>query len=142
MKLEINREKTKVINLREEKSSLDFLGFTFRFDSDLRGQKKKYLNVFPSKKTMEREKEKLRLMTNNSFCFMPLPMLILEVNRHLNGWKNYFNFGYPRKEFRKLNSFVRMRLTKHTQRRSQRPFQPPKGKSYYEHFKNLNLVYL
>ncbi len=142
MKLEINHEKTKVINLREEKSSLDFLGFTFRFDRDIHSRKKKYLNVFPSKKTMEREKEKLRLMTNKSFCFMPLPMLIMEVNRHLYGWKNYFNFGYPKKEFRMLNSFVRMRLTKHTQRRSQRPFQPPKGKTYYAHFKNLNLVYL
>ena len=145
MKLEINREKTKVINLRDEKSSLDFLGFTFRFDRDLRrgyGQKKKYLNVFPSKKTMEREKEKLRQMTNKSHCFTPLSELIMEVNRHLYGWKNYFNFGYPRKEFRMLNSFVRVRLTKHTQRRSQRPFQPPKGKTYYEHFQELNLVYL
>ena len=142
MKLEINREKTKVVDLRKEKSSLDFLGFTFRFDRDLHGQSKKYLNVFPSKKAMEREKEKLRLMTNKSVCFKPLPELVMDINRHLYGWKNYFNFGYPRKDFRMLNSFVRTRLTKHTQRRSQRSFKPPKGISYYGQFKAFKLLYL
>jgi RNA-directed DNA polymerase len=35
--LEINREKTRVVNLKEEKASLDFLGFTFRYYDDLKG---------------------------------------------------------------------------------------------------------
>ena len=33
--LEINREKTRVVDLREEGASLDFLGYTFRYDRDL-----------------------------------------------------------------------------------------------------------
>ena len=36
--LEINREKTRVVNLQEEGASLDFLGFTFRYDRDLQGR--------------------------------------------------------------------------------------------------------
>jgi hypothetical protein len=34
--LEINREKTKVVKLKEEGGSLDFLGYTFRYYDDLR----------------------------------------------------------------------------------------------------------
>jgi len=36
--LEINREKTRVVNLKEEAASLDFLGFTFRGHEDLYGR--------------------------------------------------------------------------------------------------------
>ena len=35
--LEINRAKTTVVRLKQSES-LDFLGFTFRFDQDLRGR--------------------------------------------------------------------------------------------------------
>ena len=41
--LEINREKTRVVNLQEEGASLDFLGFTFRYDEDLKGRGWRYL---------------------------------------------------------------------------------------------------
>jgi hypothetical protein len=30
----------------------------------------------------------------------------------------------------------------HLRRRSQRPFRPPKGRSYYRHLKQLGLIYL
>lgn len=142
LNLEINREKTKVVDLRKDRESLDFLGYTFRYDKDLYNNKKKYLNVFPSKKAEEREKEKLRGMINSKVSFVPLPTIIVQVNRHLIGWKNYFGFGYPRKTFRKMNSFVRIRLTKFLQRKSQRPFQPKKGQSYYELFDMYDLIYL
>ena len=48
--LEINREKTRVVDLREEGASLHFLGYTFRYDRDLKGRDRKYLNVFPSRR--------------------------------------------------------------------------------------------
>ena len=57
--LEINREKTRVVDLREEGASLDFLGYTFRYDRDLKGRDRRYLNLFPSKKAVQREREKL-----------------------------------------------------------------------------------
>src|SRR6202163_4712399 len=83
--LEINRGKTRVVDLREPGASLDFLGYTFRYDRDLKGRVRKYLNVFPSKKAVQRERDKLREMTNSHQCFKPTPDLIDELNRHLKG---------------------------------------------------------
>jgi RNA-directed DNA polymerase len=48
--LQINREKTRVVNVRDQGASLDFLGYTFRMDRDLHGRNHRYLNLFPSKK--------------------------------------------------------------------------------------------
>jgi RNA-directed DNA polymerase len=142
MGLEINREKTRVVDLRDEGASLDFLGFTFRKDRDLKGQGHKYLNVTVSKKSLRRERGKLREMTSSRMCFKPLPQIVEEMNRQLRGWANYFKYGYPRKGFREINSYARERLTKHARRRSQRPFRPAEGVSYYEHFNRMGLVYL
>jgi RNA-directed DNA polymerase len=140
--LEINREKTRVVDLKEEGASLDFLGFTFRYYEDLQGRGWRYLNVSPSAKALKKEREKLHEMTNHRQCCKPIPLLIEELNRHLKGWKNYFDFGYPRQAFRGINAYVRDRLTQHLRRRSQRPFRPPKGVSFYEHLQRLGLVRL
>jgi len=140
--LEINREKTRVVNIKEKGASLDFLGFTFRWDRDLKGRPRRYLNVRPSAKAMKKEREKLFEMTGASRSCVPLPVLIRNLNRHLDGWANYFCFGYPREAFREINWYVRDRLTQHLRRRSQRPYRPPEGSSYYEHLNKLGLRYL
>ena len=55
--LEINREKTRVVDVRKE--SLDFLGYTFRYDRPRQGRRNTtYLNVLPSNKALAREREK------------------------------------------------------------------------------------
>src|SRR5438270_498030 len=142
MGLEINREKTRVVNLREEGESLDFLGFTFRYDRDRYGRERKYLNVITSAKALKRERAKLHEMTDRHQCCKPLPYLIEELNRHLKGWGNYFDFGYARQPFREINAYIRSRLTQHVKRRSQRPFRPPKGVTYYQQFQKMGLVEL
>jgi RNA-directed DNA polymerase len=143
MELEINREKTQVVNLKEVGRSLDFLGFTFRFDRSLyKNWKKRYLNVFVSDKSVARERGKLRELTARRRSCMPIPRMISEVNRQLTGWGNYFNYGYPRKAFRKVNSYLELRLIAHLKRRSQRPFRTPKGRTMHEHLKKLGLVNL
>ena len=143
MGLEINREKTQVVKLRAVGQSLDFLGFTFRFDRSLyKNWKKRYLNVFVSEKSVAREREKLRELTARRRSCMPIPRMISQVNRQLTGWGNYFSYGYPRKAFRKVNSFLELRLMAHLKRRSQRPFQIPKGRTVHKHLKCLGLVNL
>ncbi len=140
--LEINREKTRVVDLRQEGESLDFLGYTFRYDRDLKGRERKYLNVFPSNKAVQRERDKLHEMTDSRQCFKPIPDLIEELNRHLKGWANYFSFGYPMSVYCEIDRYVRDRLIQHLQRRSQRPYQPPKGSSWSEHLARMGLIRL
>ena len=140
--LEINREKTRVIDLRDEGASLDFLGYTFRFDCDRRGRSHRYLNLIPSEKALARERERLREMTSVRMCFKPIPTLIEELNEHLRGWSNYFGRGYPRKAFWKINGYVRERLRYHLSRRSQRPWRPPQGSTYYAQFARMGLIRL
>lgn len=140
--LEINRDKTRVVDLREQGESLDFLGYTFRYDRDLKGRERQYLNVFPSKKAVQRERDKLHEMTDSHQCFKPIPALIDELNRHLKGWANYFSFGYSRNVYWEIDWFVRERLIRHLQRRSQRPFRPPEGIGWFDFLQQLGLVKL
>jgi RNA-directed DNA polymerase len=142
MGLELNREKTQVLNLRRTRESLDFLGYTFRYDLDLKGRGFHYLNMFPSKKALARERAHLRELTSPRMCFKPIPVLIEELNDHLRGWANYFGCGYPRQAFREINAYVRERLYCHLSRRSQRPWRPPKGTTFYVQFARLGLIYL
>ena len=138
--LEINREKTRVVDLRKEGASLNFLGYTFRYDRDRKGRDRKYLNVFPSRKAVQREREKLHEMTQSRQCFKPIPILIGELNRHLKGWMNYFSFGYPTSAYCEIERYVRDRLIQHLQRRSQRPYRPPRGEPWLQHLAKLGLI--
>lgn len=140
--LEINREKTRVVEVKPEGGSLDFLGYTFRYDRDLKGRPQKYLNVIPSEKSLAREREKLRKMTATSQSHVPLPQLVKRLNRHLEGWANYFSYGYPRGAFWEIDWFVQSRLIGHLQRRSQRPYRPPKEVGWHEHIQSFGLVLL
>lgn len=140
--LKINREKTRIIDLRQEGQTLDFLGFSFRLDRDLHGRGKRYWNMHPSKKSLAREREKLRGMTDQKQSHTPLPELIGRINRHLKGWANYYRPGYSRCAFRQINRFVRERLTRHLRRRSQRAWQPAQGSSIYSQLERMGLIYL
>ncbi len=140
--LKLNQTKTEVVNLGNKGSSFDFLGYTFRYDRDLYGKHRNYLNVTPSKKALKAEREKLRNMIGKKQSHVPLPQLIGKVNKQLKGWAGYFSFGYPRVAHRCINQYVRLRMSRQLRRRSQRGCRPPKGRSYYQHFKNIGLVYL
>jgi RNA-directed DNA polymerase len=137
--LTINAAKTRTVNLKEPSVGLDFLGYTFRYDRDRHGRPWRYLNLFPSSKTMQRERDKLREMTGPDKCFLPIPALINQINDHLRGWGNYFRLGYPRDAFRQINRFVQERLERHLKRRSQRPYRTAEGRTWYAQLQHLGL---
>jgi RNA-directed DNA polymerase len=140
-KLTINREKTRVVKLNEAGERLSFLGFSFRYYRDLHGRGHRYLNVCPSATSLNRIREKLHaLLAANPVT--PIPTLIVRVNRMLRGWKQYFSPGYPRMAFRAVNRYLERSLTRHLKRRSQRPFRPPKGVSFYVQLQRLGLQFL
>lgn len=140
--LQINREKTRVLDLRQAGQSLDFLGYTFRYDRDRLGREKRYWNLMPSSKALTRERAVLHEKLGLSRCYVPLPHLITELNRHLRGWAKYFSLGYPRKALRDINAYVLSRLAQHLKRRSQRGWNPPTEESTYHYFARLGLVRL
>jgi RNA-directed DNA polymerase len=142
--LVINREKTKVINLSKPGAKLDFLGYSFRYDKSLYGSgKQRYLNYFVSDAACGRRREKVGDLLCSHTSHVPIPALIDNLNRQLVGWKNYFGEGYPKKAFRKMNNHIRIKVVKHLKRRSQRPYRPPKGVTWYQHiYRDLGLVQL
>jgi len=142
MGLELNREKTRIVDLKQAGASLDFLGYTFRYDRDLYGTSNRYLNMIPSKKALKKERAKLRELTSSRLCLKPIPVLIEDLNRNLTGWAAYFRVGYPRSAYDNLNYYVHQRLRLHLNRRSQRRYRVPANVSLYEHLRQLGLRYL
>lgn len=131
LKLTINRDKTKIIKLGKEGEKLNFLGYSFRFDRDLKGRRLKYLNMFPADKSADRIKEKIKELTGKP-SQISLTDVIGNLNRMLTGWKNYYKLGYPRKVFRDINYYVLTRMYRFTKNRSQRRFKPRRpGESLY-----------
>ncbi len=143
MGLRINRDKTRIVELGTKGASLDFLGYRFRYERDKYGRPKRFLNVVPSPAACARERDRIRERVNKKRCFVPIPKLIEEVNQQLRGWSNYFDKGRSRPAFRHMNWFVQRRLGRHLRRRSQRPYRPPEGVTWYAHlYKQLGLVQL
>lgn len=136
-RLTLNREKTKVVDLNQPHASLSFLGFTFRYDRDRFGSSRRYLNVFPSDKSLARARDKLRELTDRCLRWMPIPDLIAQVNAWQRSWSRYFRHGYPAVPFHKLNGFAVYRLLRHLRRRSQRPYRLPAEQSPFAHLQAL-----
>ena len=98
--------------------------------------------MFPPNKAVQRERKKLHEMTNSHQCFQPIPVLIGELNRRLQGWANYFSIGYPTSVYCEIERYVQGRLIQHLQRRSQRPYRPPSGASWLRRLAKLRLIRL
>lgn len=141
MGLEINRDKTRIVDLRKNEN-FDFLGFTFSYKADLKGRTKKYLCMEPSAKSVKRAKVSIKGILGTNKGYIPIPVLVGQLNRFLKGWGNYFSIGYPRMARRKVNFYTYSCLTKHVRRRSQRPYRPSEGTSYYANWRKLGLIYL
>ena len=139
--LTINKEKTKVIDLKQG-DELNFLGYVFRFHDSLKRRGRKYLHMGASKKAIDKEMETLREITSKKNCYLPIPELIDMINEQLRGWKEYFSKGYPRQACRKINWYARECIVNHLHKRSQRHYRPPEGVSYYKHVYKLGLIYL
>jgi RNA-directed DNA polymerase len=137
--LTINREKTHTVRMHVEGESLNFLGYTFRYDRDKYGKDRRYLNVFPAAKSQKRLREKIKAITQRT-C-RPIWEAIEEVQTLLRSWALYFNYGYPRKVFRAINYYVlgcfRTFIRRQSQRRS-KPFR--RGESIYAGIRRMGFV--
>jgi RNA-directed DNA polymerase len=129
--LTVNRTKTRVVGMRAPRASLDFLGFTLRYDRDRRGRDWRYLTIGPSARALGRLREKLRGLTSAS-TKTSLADTIAAVNALLRGWTAYFRYGYPRAAFRRINYYLQVRFRCFLRNRSQRRSRPFRaGESLY-----------
>jgi RNA-directed DNA polymerase len=142
LKLKINRDKTKVVNLKNEGEVLNFLGYSFRYDRDLKGLRTKYLNMFPSDKAVKKIKEKIKVLTGKSM-HNTLKEVIANINAMLRGWYNYFSLGYSRMVCRDINYYLLVRFNRFIKNRSQRKLKIKRpGESLYRALKRQGLRYL
>jgi len=139
MDLTLNEEKTAVVRLDNDHAAFDFLGFTFR-----RARSKlhdgRFCVVTPSSAAVIRFQGELTAATGPKYSFVPTTDLIGMVNARLAGWREYFEYGYSSQARRKIDHHARGRLVRHLKRRSQRPYRPPKGMSWYRHLLELGLI--
>ena len=132
--LTINRRKTRQLRLAPRSGeTLTFLGYTFAHERDQQGGSHYYVAAVPSSAAVRRCWQAVREVVHPRRGHVPIAELIGEVNQMLQGWKQYYQFGHPRRAYRRVNTYVLARLTKHLQRRSQRPCRPPAGVSYYHY---------
>ena len=141
-RLTINRQKTRVVRMRQAGACLNFLGFTFRYEQDLFGRNHRYLRVEPAAKAEQRLREKVREQTGPQWSWMPLPTLIGRLMQTLRGWHAYFRHGHPQRVFYRLDGYLLKRLWQHLCRRSQRRYRPPQSESLSAHLQHLGLQFL
>lgn len=118
--LRINREKTRKLNLKEDKL-VEFLGLQFQRITSKTSRKRITL-VSPSKSSQKRCRERIRQLINHK---LPLSVedQIKNVNTYLAGWTGYF---------RKGNSSKALNNTRyHVEKRVRRLLQRQKGGSGY-----------
>ena len=121
MDLRLNEEKSKQVKAKQE--SFDFLGFTFSYDRCLfNPTTRRYWNVQPSQKSQKKIREKVRTFLAKS-GHLPPPLVTYHLNEILRGWLNYFEIpgvSYPQVAKRNLRHYLKMRLYRYYNRKSQR----------------------
>jgi RNA-directed DNA polymerase len=115
--LSLNETKTRLCDARTE--HFDFLGYTFgpgRFGKGGR----RYLAAKPSKKSVLRVKEKLRLILYRGNP-RSWEEIAASLNRLLGGWANYFSHGTRSSSYRAVDNFTDRRVRDFLCRRHRAP---------------------
>ncbi|MEY8014108.1 group II intron reverse transcriptase/maturase [Mycobacterium servetii] len=113
--LRLHPEKTKVVDLREGREGLDFLGCHFRARMSGRLWEQQrivryYLHRWPSQTAMVRLRTKVRERTGRHRVGADIRDVIADLNPILHGWGNYFRTGNAAEKFRQIDWYVNSRL--------------------------------
>jgi RNA-directed DNA polymerase len=113
--LRLHPDKTRIVDLREGREGLDFLGCHFhaRMSGRLWEQKRiirYYLHRWPSQRAMKRLREKVHARTGRNRAGTDIREVIADLNPLLRGWGNYFRTGNAGIKFRQADDYVVWRL--------------------------------
>ena len=120
MGLKLNETKTRQIEAKE--TSFNFLGFTIRYDKDLKGRNKRYWNIEASDKSEKKIRERIREFLDKGGHYAPAKVAG-GLNTIMRGWLNYFDIpavSYPAMNKRKLRYYLYEKLNRYYNRKSQR----------------------
>jgi RNA-directed DNA polymerase len=120
MGLTLNETKTRQLDARKE--SFNFLGFTIRYDKDLKGRNTRYWNIMPSKKSEKKIRRKVKdyLNTHGHYKAEDVAKGLNSITR---GWLNNFDIkgvSYPSMSKNRLRFYLYNSLNRYYRRKSQR----------------------
>lgn len=108
--LELNENKTEIVDTRRGKEGFDFLGFHHRRLKS-RKYRKYYTQKWPSSKSMKSIRTKIRgFLGKRAILYLSTEKVVKRLNSTLRGWMNYFRFGNSAEKFRQIDSYVHERL--------------------------------
>lgn len=119
MELAINEAKSIIVDARE--SPFDFLGFTIRHDRSIFG-KGKFWHIRPKDKSQQKIRQKINNKLKAIGHYRP-ESVVDELNPIIRGWTNYYKIdgiSQTQVAFRKLQGYMRDRVSRYYNRKSQR----------------------
>jgi RNA-directed DNA polymerase len=143
--LELHPDKTRQVELYDGKEGFDFLGCHLhkRMSGLLwekKGQKLYFLQRWPSQRSMQRLRQRVKELTPRRRCHADLREVIADLNPVLRGWSNYFKTGNAAKRFNQLDDYVFRRLRQLRIARKGRNLRPGDAEKWTrESFWNLGL---
>jgi RNA-directed DNA polymerase len=113
--LELHPEKTRQVDLSWGQHGFDFLGCELRkvmSGKIWEAQRRRvyFLHRRPSRRSMQRIRDKIRAKTHRGRCHADLRDVIGDLNPILRGWGNYFRTGNAARSFNQIDTFVWQRL--------------------------------
>ena len=128
LSLELNPEKTRVVDLSEGREGFDFLGCHFhaRASGRLleRGVRRYYLHRWPSAQSMKRIRAKIRERTGRKRAGVDVRVVIGDLNPLLRGWGTYFRTGNASGTFGAIDDYTHARLRRLLVKRYGRNLRP------------------
>jgi len=143
--LELHPEKTRRVELFDGKEGFDFLGCHLhkRLSGKLleeKGERLYFLQRWPSQRSMQRIRQRVKELTPRSRCHADLRDVIADLNPVLRGWGEYFRTGNAAQRFNQLDSYVWRRLKTLRVKRKGRHLRPGEVERWSrDYFHNLGL---
>ena len=113
--LKLHPQKTRRVELTGGKEGFDFLGCHVhkRMSGRLwqqKGLRRYYVQRWPSRKAMNRVRERVRELTPRGRCHQDVRSVIAELNPVLRGWGQYFQTCNAANHFIAVDAYVEQRL--------------------------------
>ena len=113
--LKLHPQKTRQVALKDGLEGFDFLGCHLRKRMSGRlwqqkGVRRYYLQRWPSRKAMNRVRERVRELTPRGRCHQDMRGVIAELNPVLRGWGQYFQACNAANHFINVDAYVVKRL--------------------------------